>query len=118
MLFATDEREIVYFNSSPELVATPEKQTWDLVLTDLRTPELSGVDVLEAVKAHAPDTSAILINAYATIETAGGAMKAVAFGYVQKPFDNQATQALVEKSRAFEQFSRENRRLSAAVRNQ
>ena len=118
MLLSSDDREIVCFNSSPEFIKTLEEQTWDLVLTDLRMPEFSGVDVLEAVKQHSLDTPVILITAHATIETAVGAMKAGAFDYVQKPFDNQSTRALVDKALAFGQLSRENRRLRAAVRHE
>lgn len=118
MLLASDEREIVCFNASKEFVSTLPDTVWDLVLTDLRMPEMDGAEVLAAVKDSSPDTPVILITAHATIETAVGAIKSGAFDYVQKPFDNKATRALVERALEFGRLARENRRLRAAVRHE
>ena len=57
-----------------------------LVITDLKMPDLSGIEVLEAVKALSPETEVILMTAYATAQTAVEAMKKGAYDYVIKPF--------------------------------
>ena len=61
---------------------------YDLVLTDIRLGDLTGLDVLRAVKEKNPATTVIMISAYASTETAVEAMNEGAYDYVPKPFDN------------------------------
>ncbi|HWQ54746.1 MAG TPA: sigma-54 dependent transcriptional regulator [Bryobacteraceae bacterium] len=58
---------------------------FDLVVTDLRMPGISGLDLLKNVRAEFPETSVIVMTAFGTVETAVEAMKAGAFDYVTKP---------------------------------
>ncbi|MBI3826059.1 MAG: sigma-54-dependent Fis family transcriptional regulator [Candidatus Rokubacteria bacterium] len=58
----------------------------DLVLTDLKMPGLSGIDLLRAAKAVAPDVDVILLTAFGTIEEAVKAMKDGAYDFITKPF--------------------------------
>jgi len=67
------------------LVALKEER-FDLVITDLKMPRVSGLDVLRAVKARNPQTEVVVITAFATPETAIEAMKAGAYDYLTKPF--------------------------------
>jgi len=65
-------------------------QEFDLVITDLRMPKQSGVELLRWVKSEHPDTEVIILTGYGDLDTA---MKAVEFGalaYVVKPFDAKA----------------------------
>ncbi len=57
-----------------------------LVITDLKMPDMSGIEVLEAIKKLSPETEVLLMTAYATAQTAVEAMKKGAFDYVIKPF--------------------------------
>jgi two-component system response regulator PilR (NtrC family) len=59
---------------------------FDLVITDLKMPRLSGLEVLQQIKQQNPDMGVILITAYASPETAVDAMKDGAFDYISKPF--------------------------------
>jgi two-component system response regulator PilR (NtrC family) len=61
---------------------------YDLVLTDIKLGDLTGLDVLRASKQKNPGTVVIMISAFATTETAVEAMNEGAFDYVPKPFDN------------------------------
>jgi two-component system response regulator PilR (NtrC family) len=72
-------------NGTEALVALKEER-FDLVITDLKMPKVSGLDVLRAVKDRAPDTEVVMITAFATPETAIEAMKAGAYDYLTKPF--------------------------------
>jgi two-component system, NtrC family, response regulator PilR len=65
-----------------------EAAEYDLVLTDIKLGDLTGLDVLRAAKAKNPATVVIMISAYATTETAVEAMNEGAYDYVPKPFDN------------------------------
>ncbi len=57
-----------------------------LVITDLKMPDMSGIEVLEAIKKLSPETEVLLMTAYASAQTAVEAMKKGAFDYVIKPF--------------------------------
>ena len=65
-----------------------EKNNYDLILSDIRLGDITGLDVLRAAKSHNPHALVIMISAYATTETAVEAMNEGAFDYVPKPFDN------------------------------
>jgi DNA-binding NtrC family response regulator len=81
---------------------------FDLVLTDLKMPTLSGLDVLSQLKDSDPDTSVIVMTAYGTIENAVEAMKLGAVDFLQKPFDTSHLQMLVERTLENQRLKAEN----------
>jgi len=81
-------------------------KSYDLVLTDLRMPDVSGLDVLSKVKQQDGETSVIIMTAYGTIEDAVSAMKIGAYDFLTKPFDTEHLCVLVGRAL-------ENRRLVA-----
>jgi two-component system response regulator HydG len=81
---------------------------YDLILTDLRMGQKTGIDLLRAVKESQPMTEVIVMTAYGTIESAVEAMRLGAYDYIQKPFTEQ--ELLVKISRALE-----SRRLQGEV---
>jgi DNA-binding NtrC family response regulator len=88
---------------------------FDLVVTDLKLPDGSGLDVLKLVKEMSPDVPVILITAFATVKTAVEAMKSGAFDYVQKPFDNDRLKGLVANALRLRDLKIENVRLRDEV---
>ena len=58
---------------------------YDLAITDLRMPGLSGLDLLRRIRSDHPDVIVVMMTAFATIETAVEAMRAGAYDYVTKP---------------------------------
>lgn len=66
-----------------------EKNEYDLILSDIRLGDITGLDVLRAAKQCNPHALVIMISAYASTETAVEAMNEGAFDYVPKPFDNE-----------------------------
>ncbi len=66
-----------------------ESRTVDLVLTDLKMPGMSGIELLRAVHERQPDTMVVLMTAYGTIETAVEAVKAGAYDYITKPVNQE-----------------------------
>ncbi len=90
----------------------------DLVITDLKLPDGTGLEVLQEVKQMSPDTPVILITAYATVSTAVAAMKAGAYDYLTKPFDNDRFKGLVANALRLRDLARENRRLRSEVEEQ
>ena len=74
------------------------KRHYDFVFTDLKMPEMDGVEVCKAVKHLRPDIDVIIITGYATVETAVETMKYGAMDYVQKPFTEEELVAMTDKS--------------------
>jgi len=85
------------------------------VLTDLDMPELSGNELLKAVKQQSPDTPVIVITAYGTIDSAVEAMKAGAFHYLTKPLNRDALLHTLDQALKFAGLVTENRNLREAV---
>ena len=81
-------------------------KSYDLVLTDLKMPDISGLEVLSKVKDQDDETAVILMTAYGTIEDAVSAMKLGAYDFITKPFDTEHLCVLVNRAL-------ENRRLVA-----
>ncbi|HEY3450699.1 MAG TPA: sigma-54 dependent transcriptional regulator [Myxococcales bacterium] len=83
----------------------------DLVITDLRIGNRSGIEVLKACKQAQPQVEVMIITAYATTENAVQAMKLGAYDYVTKPFKNDEFSVLVDKALEKRQLARENESL-------
>jgi two-component system response regulator FlrC len=77
--------EIAAAASSDEAIAMIDRQSFDVVITDLRMPGRDGLALLTKVRAEMPETQVILLTAHASVETAVQAMKAGAFDYLEKP---------------------------------
>ncbi len=88
-----------------------QSQGFDLVLTDLRMPDLDGIGLLAAIRERDPDVPVVVLTAHGTIETAIAAMKHGAFDYVLRPFDVEALEAVIGKALEFRQVRTENRYL-------
>ncbi len=84
------------------------ERPFDLVLTDLKMPGRSGLDVLQAAKRLDPSTQVILMTAFATTDTAITAMKQGAADYITKPFKVDELLVQVEKALAVRRLEREN----------
>jgi len=64
-----------------------EKEYFDILLTDIKMPGLSGIELLETVREHYPSTEVILVTGFGSISSAVEAMKKGAHDYITKPFD-------------------------------
>jgi nitrogen regulation protein NR(I) len=70
----------------------------DVVISDLRMPELDGLGLLKYCAQHHPDLPVVLITAYGTVDTAVEAMRRGAFDYITKPFDIKEIRSVVGKA--------------------
>jgi CheY-like chemotaxis protein/glycine cleavage system H lipoate-binding protein len=71
---------------------------YDFLFTDLKMPEMDGVEVTKSVKHLRPDIDVVIITGYASVETAVETMKYGAMDYVQKPFTDEELLAFVKKA--------------------
>ncbi|MCA9742125.1 MAG: response regulator [Deferribacteres bacterium] len=81
-----------------EALGLVQKNDYDFVFTDLKMPEMNGIEVTKAVKHLRPDIDVIVITGYATIESAVETMKYGATDYVQKPFTEDELVDFINKS--------------------
>jgi DNA-binding NtrC family response regulator len=107
--------EVAEAASGRAAVARSKQEPFDLVLTDQRMPDLSGLDVLEAVRAASPDTAVVIMTAYGTIETAVSAVKAGAADYLAKPLNLDELLHRIHQIQDRRRLLTENRELRAAL---
>lgn len=81
-----------------EALGLVQTHSYDFVFTDLKMPEMDGVEVTKSVKHLRPDIDVIIITGYATVETAVECMKFGAMDYVQKPFTEDELLEFTKKS--------------------
>jgi len=102
--------------SGPEAIEKMEKDVFDLVLTDLKMPEMDGLELLKTIKGTRPDIMVIMMTAHGSIETAVEAMKIGADDYITKPIDFNDLLLHISKVQKESLLLRENRLLRMEVR--
>lgn len=102
--------------SGPEAIEKMEKDVFDLVLTDLKMPEMDGLELLKTIKGTRPEIMVIMMTAHGSIETAVEAMKIGADDYITKPIDFNDLLLHISKVQKESLLLRENRLLRMEVR--
>ena len=98
-------------NDAPAALRLVGERLYNLILTDMKMPEMNGLQFLQAAKERSRDTLFILMTAYGTVESAVEAMKAGAYDYLAKPLDLQRLRTLVLKALEFQAVTAENHEL-------
>jgi len=88
----------------------------DIVLTDVRMPQVTGLDILQAAREQDTMTPVILMTAQASLQTAIQAVNQGAFYYIQKPFSNDELLAILRRACEYRQIRVENRQLKQDIR--
>jgi two-component system NtrC family response regulator len=88
-LLGSEGYEIVTTDNAREAVRSVRESDLDLVITDMKMPGMSGMELLEECKKIRPELPVIMMTAYGTIEMAVEAMKKKAYDYITKPFNNE-----------------------------
>jgi two-component system response regulator HydG len=88
-----------------------EQDDWDVVLTDLKMPDMDGLDVLKKAREITPDSEVVMITGYADVKTAVEAIKQGAANYLTKPPDIAELRAIVQKASELSRVRRANRDL-------
>lgn len=96
-------------------LAAFSRQPADVVVTDWKMPGMDGIDLMHRLHADHPRVPVILITAHGSVPAAVEAMRAGAFDYVTKPFDNDELRALVGRALELNRLERENRYLRQEV---
>jgi DNA-binding NtrC family response regulator len=97
--------------TAEEALALLEEAPADLVITDLRMPGLGGMNFLRRLKERWPETEAVVMTAFGSIDTAVEAMRLGAYDYLTKPIDRERFPIAIEKALDRHSLAAENRRL-------
>ena len=100
--------EVLLAENGKSAIATLEKEPVDILISDIKMPDLSGVDVLRAAKRIDQDILGIMITAFASTETAVEAMRLGACDYLSKPFDVDLLRMKVREKIENRQLRQEN----------
>jgi len=95
-----------------------EKQTYNLVLTDVNMPEIDGFELLRVIRKRYPNLVTIIITGYGTIESAVEAIKMGAYDYLTKPIVDDEIRILTKRALEQQALIQENRNLKEQLRSQ
>jgi two-component system NtrC family response regulator len=116
-LLGPEGYEIMTLDNAQAALGLIQEADLDLVITDMKMPGMSGMELLEAAKEIKPELPVIMMTAYGTIEMAVEAMKKQAYDYITKPFQNEELKLTVKKALQNHRLIKENRLLSEALSN-
>ena len=97
-LILEDEYDVIDVADGRQALEVVRASQIDVVLLDIRLPEMDGIEVLERIKQIDEQVEIILVTAVKTVRTAVGAMKLGAFDYVTKPFDEEELLATIHRA--------------------
>ncbi len=104
-------REIKLAANGLEALDLLKEEFFDLLITDIKMPGMSGIELLKEAKRLQPHLLVIIITGYATLESAIEALKEGAYDYIRKPFSLEELRVSVDNACARILLEKENRRL-------
>jgi two-component system, NtrC family, response regulator PilR len=87
IMLARDGHDVVAAENGSQALASLRQRSFDLLISDIRMPDCSGIDVLREAKTLQPDLPGILMTAFSSTQTAIEALRTGALDYISKPFD-------------------------------
>ncbi len=111
-LLTAEGYEVVTASSGQEALDIIATSDLNLIITDMKMPELSGMELLNWAKESHPDIPVVMMTAYGTVGKAVEAMKLGAFDYITKPFSNEELKATIKKALDMHSLLRQNRLLA------
>jgi len=85
-------------SSGREGLEKAQQKKYDLVITDLKMPNMSGLDVLKTLRTQQPDVTVIIFTGYATVDSVREALKLGAFDYIPKPFTPEELRTVIDNA--------------------
>ncbi|MBM3290065.1 MAG: sigma-54-dependent Fis family transcriptional regulator, partial [Candidatus Hydrogenedentes bacterium] len=101
--------------TAKDALAALREDAYHVLLTDMRMPEVDGLELLRQAKRLRPDLEVVVMTAYATVQTAVNAMKEGATDYLAKPFDKDELLVTIDRAIERGQLRRENTQLRELV---
>ena len=104
--------------SGKEAIRIVQERPVDLVLADIKMPDMDGLELLKQVRQEYPWLTVVLMTAYGCIELAVQAIKAGAYDFITKPFDHDSLVLTLRKALERSRLLRENLRLQRCVQDE
>ena len=115
LLLGKDGYRVTATTSAREALTLLEEEVYHLLVTDLRMPEMNGLDLVRDARRRYPELGVIVITAFASLESAVEALRLGAADYITKPFQVDEIRAVVSKVLDGLVLRKENRRLKAKL---
>ena len=116
LILGSEGYDVVTAGSGRTALAALRGQPFEVVLTDLKMPDLSGIALLEEILGEQPGTCVVLMTAHGSIDSAVEAMRKGAFDYLTKPLDRDVLLLAVSRALERTRLVSENRRLREELR--
>ncbi|HQU85454.1 MAG TPA: sigma-54 dependent transcriptional regulator [Pyrinomonadaceae bacterium] len=116
LVFENDGHQIRTAMNGREAVQMLLDEPADVIISDVKMPDMDGIELLRAVRENHPDTAMVLMTAFASVETAREAFKLGADDFIQKPFDVEELKIIVRKALEKQVLVNENRAFKRAQR--
>jgi putative nucleotidyltransferase with HDIG domain len=107
--------QVAWAENGRQALDTLNRESFDLVLTDLAMPEMDGITLLQQIRTQHPTTDIIMITAYGTIETAKRAIKLGAFDFMMKPINTEDLERSVRQCLEYRHLQQDRQRLTEMV---
>ena len=102
-------------STGEEALEKIKDKDYDIILSDIRMPSMSGMELLKATREYIPDAKVVMMTAYGTVENAVEAMKLGAFDYVMKPFSADEIELVLKRAFEHKRLILENRLLRSEL---
>jgi two-component system, NtrC family, response regulator PilR len=125
LVFGRADHQVRAAESGAKALEMLRREPADLIISDVKMPDMNGIELLRAVREFLPETAVVMMTAFATVDTAREAFKLGADDFIQKPFDVDELKLIVGKAlerlrllqenRAFKRAQRERGRLDQII---
>lgn len=116
LVFENDGHNIRTAMNGNEALQMLQDEPADVIISDVKMPDMDGIELLRAVRENLPDTGMVLMTAFASVETAREAFKLGADDFIQKPFDVEELKIIVRKALERQVLINENKAFKLAQR--
>ena len=116
-LLSMNDYQVTAVADGQSAIEEVNREKYNIVITDLMMPKMSGIDVIKNLKGIDPELQCIVITGYATVSTAVDAMKAGAYDYLMKPFNGSEVLMLLKRVMELQDLQAENSQLKRNLHN-
>jgi two-component system response regulator PilR (NtrC family) len=116
LVFEGDGHSIRTAKNGREALEMLQAEPAEVIITDVKMPDMNGIELLRATREFLPDVGVVLMTAFATVDTAREAFKLGADDFIQKPFDVEELKVIVKKAFERQTLIVENRAFKRAQR--
>jgi two-component system response regulator PilR (NtrC family) len=107
-IIETEGIDVDTISSSLAAIDLVGKNSYDIIISDLKMPNIGGLELYDKIKELSPDSAFIIITAYGTIQSAVDAVKRGIYDYIQKPFTPDEVRIPVRRALEKKMLEREN----------